>query len=97
VKSKTRDEWARLFDGTESCFAPVLSLEEAPRHPHLRGRGTYIEVDDVVQPAPAPRFSRTVPDAPKPAQAWNADDADSILRRWLADAEVRAARDSGVF
>jgi alpha-methylacyl-CoA racemase len=97
VKSRTRDEWTRLFDGTESCFAPVLTIEEAPRHPHLRGRGTYIDVDDVVQPAPAPRFSRTVPDVPKPAQAWNADDADPILRPWLADAEVRAARDSGVF
>jgi alpha-methylacyl-CoA racemase len=96
VRAKTRDEWTRLFDGTESCFAPVLTVEEAPRHPHLQGRGTYIEVDDVVQPAPAPRFSRTAAETPRPAQAWSADDAEEILRPWLAQTEVRTARDAGV-
>ena len=66
VKARTREEWTRLFEGTESCFAPVLSIEEAPRHPHLRSRATYVEIDGVVQPAPAPRFSRSVPPTPKP-------------------------------
>src|SRR5262245_21629335 len=61
-KSKTRDEWCALMEGTDVCFAPVLSVFEAPHHPHNKARGTFVEVDGVVQPAPAPRFSRTVPE-----------------------------------
>ena len=58
-KSKTRDEWCRDMEGTDVCFAPVLSLAEAPRHAHNRARGAFIELDGVTQPAPAPRYSRT--------------------------------------
>lgn len=58
-KTRTRDEWCSLMEGEEVCFAPVLSMAEAPEHPHLKARGTFVEVDGVVQPAPAPRFSRT--------------------------------------
>lgn len=57
--SRTREEWCRIFEGADACFAPVLDLLEAPRHPHHRARGTFIEVDGVPQHAPAPRFSRT--------------------------------------
>ena len=57
--SKTRAEWADLLEGTDACFAPVLSLEEAPRHPHNAERKTWVDHDGIVQPAPAPRFSRT--------------------------------------
>jgi len=58
-KTKTRDEWCTIMEGTDVCFAPVLSMAEAPNHPHNKARGTFIEVDGVVQPGPAPRFSRT--------------------------------------
>jgi alpha-methylacyl-CoA racemase len=58
-KSKTRDEWSTIFDGTDACVAPVLSPWEAPSHPHNVARSTFVEVDGAVQPAPAPRFSRT--------------------------------------
>jgi len=58
-KRKTRDEWCREMEATDVCFAPVLSLAEAPQHPHNRARGTFVEIDGVPQPAPAPRFSRT--------------------------------------
>lgn len=57
--TKTRAEWCRLLEGTDTCFAPVLALREAPSHPHLAARGTFVTVDGIVQPAPAPRFSRT--------------------------------------
>jgi len=60
-RQKTRDEWAAVFEGSDACFAPVLSLNEAMRHPHNRQRGTYIEIDGIAQPGPAPRFSRTRP------------------------------------
>jgi len=58
-KTRTREEWRALLEGTDACFAPVLSLAEAARHPHLEARGTFVAIDGVVQPAPAPRFSRT--------------------------------------
>lgn len=68
-KARTRDEWTALLEGGESCFAPVLSMAEAPRHHHNEQRRTFLEIDGVVQPAPAPRFSAThceAPQAPKP-------------------------------
>jgi alpha-methylacyl-CoA racemase len=58
-KSRTREEWCRVFEGSDACFAPVLSFSEAREHPHNRARKAFVEVADVKQPAPAPRFSRT--------------------------------------
>jgi alpha-methylacyl-CoA racemase len=60
IRTKTREEWDGLMLGTDVCYAPVLSLDEAPKHPHNQARETFIEIDGVIQPAPAPRFSRTV-------------------------------------
>jgi alpha-methylacyl-CoA racemase len=68
-KRKTRDEWTALLEGTDACVAPVLSLYEAPAHSHLRARGVYRALDGVVQPAPAPRFSRTPGAVQRPAPA----------------------------
>lgn len=61
-ETKTRDEWCGLMEGTDVCFAPVLDLDEAPRHAHNVARRTFVEVKGVIQPAPAPRFSRTQPE-----------------------------------
>jgi alpha-methylacyl-CoA racemase len=58
-KTRTRDEWCREMEGTDACFAPVLSLAEAPQHAHNRARGAFVEIDGVIQPAPVPRYSRT--------------------------------------
>ena len=60
IKTKTRDEWADIFDGSDACVAPVLSLSEAPEHHHMKARNSFVEVDGVIQPAPAPRFSNTI-------------------------------------
>ena len=65
-KTRTRDEWCSLLEGTDACFAPVLTMAEAPHHPHNVARGTFIEVDGVVQPAPRPALlpdPRRAPDA----------------------------------
>jgi alpha-methylacyl-CoA racemase len=59
--TRTRDEWCRLLDGTDACVSPVLDLDEAPRHPQHVARRSFVEVDGLVRPAPAPRFSRTPP------------------------------------
>ena len=65
-KTKTRDEWCEIMEGTDACFAPVLTLSEAPKHPHNLKRQTFVKIDGVVQPAPMPRFSRTAPEIQKP-------------------------------
>jgi len=62
-RGKTREEWCALLEGSETCFAPVLTIAEAVEHPHNRTRGTFVEVEGVMQPAPAPRFSHSQPDA----------------------------------
>jgi crotonobetainyl-CoA:carnitine CoA-transferase CaiB-like acyl-CoA transferase len=92
-KTKTRDEWCKLLEGTDACFAPVLSMAEAPLHEHIKARDTFIEVGGITQPAPAPRFSRTPPAKPTPPEA---PDADRALEGWLAPDEVRALKSSGV-
>jgi alpha-methylacyl-CoA racemase len=94
IKTRTRDEWCALLEGTDACFAPVLSAEEAFQHPHNRQRGTFTEVAGVPQPAPAPRFSRTVPEIagrpPRPGEH-----TDAALSDWgfspAEIAELRAA------
>ena len=58
-KTRTQDEWVRIFEGTDACFTPILTMDEAPLHPHFIARDTFVTIQGVVQPAPAPRFSRT--------------------------------------
>jgi alpha-methylacyl-CoA racemase len=77
-KSRTRDEWCGLLEGTDACFAPVLDMAEAPTHPHNQARGTFVEVDGVTQPAPAPRFSRTAVGKVEPVR----DDSAGVLADW---------------
>ncbi len=89
LRRKTRDEWCRLLEG-DACVAPVLDLHEAPRHPHNRVRDTFIEAFGVEQPAPAPRFSRTIPEQPTPPPVGEPDTED-LLEAWGVDAELRAA------
>lgn len=72
-KQKTRAEWCALLDNTDACFAPVLNLEEAPQHPHMKARNTFIDVGGQLHPAPAPRFSRTVASAPLPMTPMGQD------------------------
>lgn len=79
--TRTRDEWCALMEGTDVCFAPVLDMDEAPQHPHNRARGTFIDVDGVMQPAPAPRFSRTAPSLGEPPASPGQHGAD-ILADW---------------
>jgi alpha-methylacyl-CoA racemase len=82
--TRTRDQWCELLEGTDGCFAPVLDWDEAPAHPHNEARGTFVTLQGVVQPAPAPRFSRT------PARAPAASRTQS-LSNVLTDWGLRAA------
>jgi alpha-methylacyl-CoA racemase len=81
-RSRTRQDWIDLLEGTDVCFAPVLSFEDAPQHPHLKARNTFIELNGVVQPAPAPRFSRTIPARPTPPQETPQQDLEALIADW---------------
>ncbi|MEV7199620.1 CaiB/BaiF CoA transferase family protein [Streptomyces griseoluteus] len=80
-KSGTRAEWTSRFEGTDACVAPVLSLREAPHHPHLAARATFTEHDGLVQPAPAPRFSAT-PTRVRTGPALPGTGAEDVARDW---------------
>jgi alpha-methylacyl-CoA racemase len=90
IKTKTRDEWDTVFEGSDACYAPVLSLSEAPHHPHNLARETFIEIDGVVQPAPAPRFSRSKPKVQGPVAGAN---NDAALAAWgFSESAIAALR-----
>jgi alpha-methylacyl-CoA racemase len=94
-RRRTRDEWCALLEGGDACFAPVLSMDEAPRHPHARARSGFIEIDGVAQPAPAPRFSRTPGELPTAPEEPGAS-AGQAMREWgFADEQVEAYRREG--
>ena len=96
-KTRTRDDWAARLAPTDACAAPVLDWAEAPEHPHLKARGTFVEIDGVVQPAPAPRFSRTIPNAPTPPNPIDPSHTEATLRDWLGVAKAANLRRAGVF
>ena len=94
-RSKTRDEWAAVFGELDACATPVLSPAEAPRHPHVSERRTFVEIAEVVQPAPAPRFDRTQGQATA-GRYLTGDDADALLVSWgLEGAAVASLREGG--
>jgi alpha-methylacyl-CoA racemase len=95
-KAKTREEWCKLMEGTDVCFAPVLTMEESFTHPHNISRSTFTKVDDVMQPSPAPRFSRTKPEIQKSASAPG-EDTEAVLVRWgFTQEQIHIFRASGV-
>jgi alpha-methylacyl-CoA racemase len=79
-KSKTREEWCKIMEGTDVCFAPILTMAEAPKHPHMAARKIFVTRHGITQPAPAPRFSRTPSAIREPSTA----DIGELTREWKA-------------
>ena len=88
--TKTRDEWCDVFAETDACFAPILSMTEAPEHPHNVARKTFVNVDGIRQPAPAPRFSRTPSEIGPSPQVQVEIDAKSLADWGLSPEQVSA-------
>lgn len=86
IRTKTQAEWAEIVEGTDACMAPILSIPEAFEHPHLKARGTFVEYGGQMQPAPAPRFSRTKPEIQRPAASLG-EHTDEALQDWGFSAE----------
>ncbi len=96
IRTRTRDEWVERLEGTDACFAPVLNMAEAPEHPHLKARDTFVNRDGAWQPNAAPRFSRT-PSAIRGAPAAPGGDTREVLGDWgLSPDEIAALLDAGV-
>jgi alpha-methylacyl-CoA racemase len=94
-RRKTRAEWAAVLEHAEACSTPVLTMAEAPAHPHNAARGVFLEVDGITQPAPAPRFSRTAPQIRMGAREAGAD-TDEALAAWgVQPDEIAALRSAG--
>ena len=96
IQAKTRDEWSALLEGSDACFAPVLTLAEVASHPHAQARQAYTQVAGVLQPAPAPRFSRSQPAQPSPAVAAGTHTLAVLAELGFSDAEVAALQAAGV-
>ncbi|HEX4940605.1 MAG TPA: CaiB/BaiF CoA-transferase family protein [Candidatus Kapabacteria bacterium] len=94
-RTRTRDEWCKLMEGTDVCFAPVLGLEEAPRHPHNLARNSFVPVGDMLQPAPTPRFSRTPSGTPRPISAPGTDTRAVLDDCGFSSAEIDALLANG--
>ena len=95
-RTRTRGEWTKVFADTDACVAPVLEWDEAPDHPHLAARGTFVEVDGVVQPSPAPRFSRTTLATPTPPAPVSPENTDAALQPWTSAQDVADWRAAGI-
>lgn len=96
IKSRTRDAWASHFAGTDACVAPVLDLGEAPVHPHNIARRTFLDVDGVFQPAPAPRYSATQSDRPDPPRSEGEHGADILGELGYSATDIDRLRMEGV-
>jgi alpha-methylacyl-CoA racemase len=96
-KERTRDEWCAVFDGTDACVAPVLRMSEAPDHPHMKAREVFVEKDGIVQPQPAPRFSRTQATLGRPPAPKAGADTVEALKAWgIANVEDLVERGAAV-
>ena len=87
-KTKTRDEWCEIMEGSDVCFAPVLTFNEAPDHPHNKARGTFVDVEGVLQPNPAPRFSRTPGSVKGAAPDYGQNTGDGLLEWGFGAPEI---------
>lgn len=94
-KTKTRDEWCEVMEGTDICFGPVLSVREVHNHPQNKARNSFVDVEGVIQPAPAPKFSRTKPEIQRPP-AGRGEHTEEALTDWGFKAdEIAALKDAG--
>jgi alpha-methylacyl-CoA racemase len=97
LRQRTAAEWCALLEGVDACVGPVLQLSEAPEHPHLKARNTFLELDGIVQPAPQPQFSRTPPSAPTPPAMDRGRNPEDALQDWQIPAErIAELRAAGV-
>ena len=95
-KTKTCDEWCETMEEEDLCFAPVLSMDEAMEHPYLKSRGTFLDTGGVLQPNPAPRFSRTSPEYPRPPCSLGEHTEQVLVELGYSEEDISALREAKV-
>jgi len=95
-KTRSRDEWCKLLEGSDACFAPVLTMAEAPHHPHNVARQSFVEIEGVMQPGPTPRFSRTPAERPTPPRELGQDTRGTLADWGIAGERIAALCANGV-
>lgn len=95
-RTRTRDEWCQIMEGSDVCFAPVLTMSEAPHHPAAKARNAYVDVGGFAQPAPAPRFSRTQEAVPRPAPKRGVNTEEVLEQSGFSAAEIAELKKSGI-
>ena len=95
-KTRSRDEWCKLLEGSDACFAPVLTMAEAPHHPHNVARQSFVEIEGVMQPGPTPRFSRTPAERPTPPRELGQDTRGTLADWGIAGERIAALCADGV-
>ena len=95
-KTKTQNEWNDLLENTDVCYAPVLSIDAAKEHPHMKARNNFISIDDVIQPSPAPRFSKTISESPKKAPKLGENNEEILLQLGYTDEDIKSFKESKV-
>jgi alpha-methylacyl-CoA racemase len=94
-KQKTREQWCDIMEGTDICFAPVLDYTEAPEHPHNKARESYIKIDGVTQPAPAPKFANYSLDTPEAPQTEGQDTESVLTELGYSEEEILSLKQGG--
>ena len=95
-RGKTRDEWCAIMEGTDICFAPVLTMKEASQHPHAKARNAYVDVQGFAQPAAAPRFSRTKEGVKGPAAKRGQHTDEILLESGFSSKELGELKAAGI-
>jgi len=95
-KSKTQSQWNDLLENTDVCYAPVLSINEVREHPHMKARNNFISIEDVVQPTPAPRFSKTNSDSPKKAPKLGENNEEILLQLGYTNDDIKSFKERGI-
>ena len=95
-KTRTRDEWNEIFEGTDVCYAPVLSINEVMDHKHMQARNSFLKINDVTQPAPAPRFSGTPSSSPSAAPDIGQDNESVMLDIGYSKEQIKELENKGI-
>ena len=95
-KTKTQNEWNNILENTDVCYAPVLSIDEVRNHPHMKARNSFISIDNVIQPSPSPRFSKSASNMPKRAPSVGENNDEILMNLGFTNDEIKSFKEKKI-